>query len=412
MPESCAEGRAACEKSLVQQCGATDKGTAKYTCEEDENGKVTSSHCDVSCAEPEKDTDGDGIPDSEDDDDDGDGIPDDEDPDSDGDGKDDHSDDPGDKDTDGDGIPDSEDDDDDGDGIPDDEDPDRDGDGIPDDEDPDDDGDGNEDPDDDPPPDPSGRTCDEIHADCATECPDGNSFCTSDPETGLAQWYNCDCTSEDEGNAEIVKWLQSIKNNTDTLVNNTGTANQWLESIKHDTDISIDQDKARNNELENVAENTRRGVDLTGKNNELSAEGNALLQELVDKESSSDNSAIVDSISNISNGTYTSPGDSTAYTSETVYSYDSTGSTVGTEFGERFSSFVDEMKATSFFSIPDQLVSGIPSGGSPIYTIDGGETYGHQQIDFSGWGSGLAVMRSVMYILFSFISFRIVTLKR
>lgn len=55
------------------------------------------------CACVEPDTDGDGIPDSQDDDIDGDGIPNDE------------------EDEDGDGIPDYLDDDDDGDGIPDDE---------------------------------------------------------------------------------------------------------------------------------------------------------------------------------------------------------------------------------------------------------------------------------------------------
>ena len=110
-------------------------------------------------SDPPRDTDGDGIPDDEDDDDDGDGIPDDEDPDDDGDGIPDE-DDP-DNDDDGDGIPNPDDDDDDGDGIPDTDDPDHpdhpdypgpggddptepdnDGDGIPDDEDPDDDNDG------------------------------------------------------------------------------------------------------------------------------------------------------------------------------------------------------------------------------------------------------------------------------
>lgn len=116
----------------------------------------------VSGAVTAGDTDGDGIPDSEDPDHDNDGVPDSEDGDDDNDGVPDDEDDDDipdppkgpdgidDPDADDDGVPDDEDSDDDGDGIRDeDEDPlDEDGDGTPDTEDPDDDNDGIPDEDD------------------------------------------------------------------------------------------------------------------------------------------------------------------------------------------------------------------------------------------------------------------------
>jgi hypothetical protein len=116
----------------------------------------------------DRDTDGDGIKDTDDPDDDNDGIPDDDDIDDDGDGVPDY-DDP-DHDSDDDGVPDGEDDDDDNDGIPDDEDDDDDGDGIPDDDDPDH-------------PDGGGGGGGENDAD-GDGVPDGEDNCVTTPNPG------------------------------------------------------------------------------------------------------------------------------------------------------------------------------------------------------------------------------------
>ncbi|PSP49047.1 hypothetical protein BRC75_04725, partial [Halobacteriales archaeon QH_7_69_31] len=111
---------------------------------EDDGGNVGTDTSTFTVDTPADDTDGDGIPDSEegDDDTDGDGTPDDEDEDSDGDGIPDSEE--GTDDTDGDGTPDYKDEDSDGDGIPDSEEgsEDTDGDGTPDYKDDDSDGDG------------------------------------------------------------------------------------------------------------------------------------------------------------------------------------------------------------------------------------------------------------------------------
>ncbi|WPD22854.1 MAG: hypothetical protein SD837_22055 [Candidatus Electrothrix scaldis] len=81
-------------------------------------------------------------------------------------------------------------------------------------------------------------------------------------------------------------------------------------------------------------------------------------------------------------------------------------------YTDRFKEFIDNMKKTSLFSIPDKLSGSGLSGGTPVLTIDGGSTYGTQQINFGDWSAGLLVFRSVIYITSLFVAVRIITLKR
>ena len=69
------------------------------------------------------------------------------------------------------------------------------------------------------------------------------------------------------------------------------------------------------------------------------------------------------------------------------------------------------MKTTSIFSLSDDLLGDVPTGGSSVLTIEGGDTYGQQEIDFNDWSAGWLVFRSVIMIFSSFIAFRILTLK-
>lgn len=81
--------------------------------------------------------------------------------------------------------------------------------------------------------------------------------------------------------------------------------------------------------------------------------------------------------------------------------------------GGRLQTFLDDMKATSFFSIPSHVFDGVvPSGGSPVVTVDMGETFGGmREIDFSSWTPGLAALRAVLYLTFLALAVRIVILK-
>ena len=82
------------------------------------------------------------------------------------------------------------------------------------------------------------------------------------------------------------------------------------------------------------------------------------------------------------------------------------------KFQDRFNQFINTLKQSSLFSLPDRMLGGMPSSGSSVLVIDGGETYGVQQVDFGDWTDGLLVFRTVIYISAAFIAFRIVTLKR
>ncbi len=407
-PDSCEDAALECSTAkLHEKCGDEGSGSAVFECSEAADGSVESYSCIITCDDPDgaappKDTDGDGIPDVDDDDDDGDGIPDVDDDDQDGDGIPDKTPDPKNPDTidqDGDGIPNVDDDDIDGDGTPNDQDDDDDGDGTPDVDDDDKDGDGNPDSDPDPTspdtdgdgtpnhrdpdidgdgtpndqdddidgdgtpndqdddkdgdgkpdydddPEPGGETCGELNAVCMNKCPEGDFQCEtySNPEYDtIAAWYTCGCPAggqdaddNDGGN----EWLEAIKHNTDTLVNNTSETNRWLRSIKGNSDLSLGQQQISNDYLDHIAENTQISVkNQTAVNNTLKT-GNDLLRELVDKETSVDVDVdlepVVEAIDNISSGSYTGGASSSDYDPGDDYVHDGSGSTLGSDFGGR-----------------------------------------------------------------------------
>lgn len=79
----------------------------------------------------------------------------------------------------------------------------------------------------------------------------------------------------------------------------------------------------------------------------------------------------------------------------------------------RFQEFLDKLKTTSLFSIPSRLNNIVPTGsGDSKIIIDGGQTYGQNEIDFSGWTQGLAALNAVIYIACYSIAIRIIILKR
>jgi hypothetical protein len=85
---------------------------------------------------------------------------------------------------------------------------------------------------------------------------------------------------------------------------------------------------------------------------------------------------------------------------------------VVSRFTDRLSLFFEHMKETSLFSLPNKLSGSGLSGGSSSLQINGGVTYGVQEVDFGDWSDGLLVFRAVVYISSIFVAVRIVTLKR
>lgn len=79
----------------------------------------------------------------------------------------------------------------------------------------------------------------------------------------------------------------------------------------------------------------------------------------------------------------------------------------------RFQEFLDKLKTTSLFSLPSRLRNIVPSGtGDSKIVVNGGQTYGQNEIDFSGWTQGLAALNAVVYVACYALAIRIIILKR
>jgi len=98
-------------------------------------------------------------------------------------------------------------------------------------------------------------------------------------------------------------------------------------------------------------------------------------------------------------GTYNPDSLTNDYTPDTALNNTS-------QFTDRFTSFVDTIKAAPLFSLPNQVLFNIPNSSTSIYTINMG-SYGNADIDFSSFGSALVIFRSALLICFGYASIRI-----
>lgn len=76
------------------------------------------------------------------------------------------------------------------------------------------------------------------------------------------------------------------------------------------------------------------------------------------------------------------------------------------QFTDRFNSFIAAVKATSLFSLPSQVLFNIPNSSTSIYTINMG-SYGTADLDFSSFGTALAIFRTALLICFGYAAIRI-----
>jgi len=79
----------------------------------------------------------------------------------------------------------------------------------------------------------------------------------------------------------------------------------------------------------------------------------------------------------------------------------------------RFTTFLDRVKSTGLFSFSSSFFNSLPGGGSPVYEINGGETFGTHSIDLSQtMAAGLTVLKTILLACFGFLSIRAVIMKR
>lgn len=78
--------------------------------------------------------------------------------------------------------------------------------------------------------------------------------------------------------------------------------------------------------------------------------------------------------------------------------------------GNRFRAFFDQMRTTALFSLPNQFLSGLPSGGSSVISFSAGR-FGDHTFDFSLFSSLWTTLKTIILVLFAWLGVRIVTLK-
>nr|WP_321467272.1 hypothetical protein [uncultured Desulfobulbus sp.] len=139
--------------------------------------------------------------------------------------------------------------------------------------------------------------------------------------------------------------------------------------------------------------------------------------------------------------------DGTEYTTTTTTNYDSDGNATGTtttqsqgssddetfstitpngftesyspsdtefDIPDRFTDFLTNVKSSGLFSFSSDFFNSLPSGGSSVFVIEGGDTFGgSHSIDLSEtMTGGLAVAKAVLLALFGFLSIRAIIMKR
>ena len=79
----------------------------------------------------------------------------------------------------------------------------------------------------------------------------------------------------------------------------------------------------------------------------------------------------------------------------------------------RFNTFLNTVKSSGLFSFSSGFFNSLPGGGSPVYTINGGQTFGSHSIDLSETMTiGLAVLKTILMACFGFLSIRAIIMKR
>ena len=74
---------------------------------------------------------------------------------------------------------------------------------------------------------------------------------------------------------------------------------------------------------------------------------------------------------------------------------------------------LNTVKGTALFSFSSGFFESLPSGGSPIVTFEGGNTFGNHTIDLSDTMQvGLVAFRAVVMVIFGFLAIRAVIMKR
>lgn len=166
-----------------------------------------------------------------------------------------------------------------------------------------------------------------------------------------------------------------------------------------DTKAAIDSAQKAATSAQTAADNAKTKYDTTGTDEDK--------QKWLDAQATADKAKADADALGAQVTTDSSLGDSDSYYSAQNPSY---GDGTENDVGSRVDEFFTDLKGTSLFSLPDRLLSGLPSGGSPVFTVNAGR-WGTHQIDFSQQATALNLIKTVMLIGFTFAGIRILVLK-
>ncbi len=252
-------------------------------------------------------------------------------------------------------------------------------------------------------------TCSNLLMDCLYRC---NSqvqegfICTDLPEGGVIVDSPCLCVNEiitsgqvtdlpiydyNELTGELNLDGQSLDDNSTTadqaVVQNTAAISDNIAKQTQTINNSVSNVSNTINQTSNVLNETVNTVDNSV--NQV----NTSIQNLGEK---------LDEIFPTDTGTYTGEN----LTNDFELSDNATG-----QFGSRFTTFVDGIKNTPLFSLPDQVLFNIPNSTESIYTVDMG-SYGTMDVDFANYATPLLILRAGFLLCFSFAALRIVVSKK
>lgn len=80
------------------------------------------------------------------------------------------------------------------------------------------------------------------------------------------------------------------------------------------------------------------------------------------------------------------------------------------DYTTEYNTFKTDMEATSLYGLIAGFFSGVPAGGSSVYSFSGG-VFGNHSYDFASWGSVMTLLRGLTLVAFGAASLRIIFLK-
>lgn len=237
----------------------------------------------------------------------------------------------------------------------------------------------------------------------------------------VATWddYTCTGTCSNDPIDPVQKDPEKQTPEEDPIIDPEDTegkiTNKLLDTIKGNIDKQISQGNDQNNLLANIDKNIasgaknqanineKLGTGLEGIGKGLKGLGSAIDgigDDISGLEGAID--GLGDEIGQINEGSFAEPTAQDPYSTEEEY-----------DFGVRTTEFLNSMRSTSLFSIPNSLSSSIPGGGSSTLVIQTGDTFGGDHtIDFNWLSTGLTILKYIFQIAGMAIGIRIVTLHR